>query len=169
MQVEQIEIHTGKPDFAFQSLRRLEAKCEATNAFMPAPTMETVNAKLREMAAGLGANAVVEVQYQSGVSMTSWKSMKATGLAVKRISDDYACPNCAETIKRAAKQCRFCGAQLTPAEVEQRTSFRATSISRIASKTEEPLKSNDNSAASAVMIGIAVIGMIVILLGVMGG
>ncbi|MDB4915623.1 MAG: hypothetical protein JWM95_3267 [Gemmatimonadetes bacterium] len=166
MQVESIEIHTGKPDFAFQPLRRLEAKCEATHAFMPAPTMDTVNAKLREMAAGLGANAVIEVQYQSGMSMTSWKSMKATGLAVRRVSDDYPCPNCAEAIKRAAKQCRFCNMALTPPQAQVATP-RAPSISRIVPSSSEPLRSNDNSAASAVMIAIVIAVALLTLIGIL--
>jgi uncharacterized protein YbjQ (UPF0145 family) len=38
-----------------------------------------MNGKLRSMAAKLGANAVINVEYNSGVSMTSWKSMNGTG------------------------------------------------------------------------------------------
>ena len=30
-----------------------------------------------------------------------------------RPDDTFACPRCAETIKRAAKVCRYCGAELT--------------------------------------------------------
>jgi hypothetical protein len=103
MQVRDIEIHTGKADFPV----------EATMAFSPAPTIDEANAKLRELATKVGANAVIEVEYNSGVSMTSWKSMKATGLAVLRESDEVACEVCAEPIRRAAIKCRFCGADRT--------------------------------------------------------
>lgn len=112
MRIEDIEIHVGKPDFDYEPIRRLEAKCEATMAFSPAPTVEEMNGKLRSMAAKVGANAIVDVQYHSGVFMTSWKSMKGTGLAVLKSSDERACPACAEKIKRAAVRCRFCGADV---------------------------------------------------------
>jgi predicted RNA-binding Zn-ribbon protein involved in translation (DUF1610 family) len=115
MKIEDIELHVGEVDFPFKPVRALRAKCEASHAFMPAPTETEINAKLRGMAAKVGANAVINVRYNSGVSMTSWKSMTGTGLAVIRESDTVACPHCAEMIKRAATKCRFCGEQVAPA------------------------------------------------------
>lgn len=114
MRVEDIEIHAGSPSFEYEPLRRVEAKCEATTAFSAAPTVEEVNGRLRALAAKLGANAVINVAYKSGASLTSWKSLKATGLAVHKLSDETACEVCAETIKKAALKCRFCGAERTP-------------------------------------------------------
>ena len=72
MQIERIEIHTGSVDFDYTPICALEAKCEPTTAFSRAPSMEDVNAKLRPLAASVGANAVINVGYKSGVSMTSW-------------------------------------------------------------------------------------------------
>lgn len=114
MKIEGIELHTGTPDFAYRPVREVRAKCEASNALMPAPTENDVNAKLRSLAARAGANAVINLQYHSGVSMTSWKSMTGSGLAVIRESDTVACPHCAEQIKRAATKCRFCGEAVEP-------------------------------------------------------
>ena len=76
MELEKIAIVTGRPDFRFEAVRRVEAKCEATNALMPAPTVAEANDQLRVLAAKVGADAVVEVEYKSGVSMTSWKSLQ---------------------------------------------------------------------------------------------
>jgi len=108
MLLEDIEIHVGKITFAFRPIRQLEVKCEATNALRPAPTIEEVNGRLRALAAKLGANAIVNVEYKSGVSLTSWKSIKATGMAGIKQSDETACNVCGETIKITALKCRFC-------------------------------------------------------------
>jgi hypothetical protein len=44
--------------------------------------VEDANLKLRERAAPLGANAVINVRYSRGVSATSWKVLTAEGTAV---------------------------------------------------------------------------------------
>jgi hypothetical protein len=46
MKIEEIEIHTGAVDFAYEAVRRLEAKCEAPTNFSKAPSMGDVNQKL---------------------------------------------------------------------------------------------------------------------------
>ena len=80
MKVEDIEIHTGTVGFQFEPLRRLEAKCESPTVFSKAPTIEDVNQKLRELAVKIGANAIVEVTYDSGPTMTAWRSVRGINI-----------------------------------------------------------------------------------------
>src|SRR5690349_21052470 len=137
MRIDTIEIHIGQPDFSYEPVQQLEAKCEATTLYNAAPTIETANAKLRQLAATIGADAVIGVKYDSGMSLTSWKSMKATGLGVRKVADTYPCPKCAEIIKRAAQQCRFCGSALEPPRVQ--AAPRPSAVPQ----QQEVLKSND--------------------------
>lgn len=115
MRVDEIEIHDGEPDRAYESIRDVSVRVGARSALSKAPTIEQVNSKLREEAVKIGADAIIRVSYDRGVSMTSWKALTATGHAVKLVSDERTCPVCAETIKRAAVRCRFCGADVTDA------------------------------------------------------
>jgi ribosomal protein L37AE/L43A len=173
MRIDQIEIHTGPVGFEFQAVRQLEARCEAKTAMSKAPTIADVNLKLQEMAAGIGANAVIDVKYDSGMSLTSWRSMKATGLAVLRVADDIPCPMCAETIKRAAKKCRHCGADLAPTAVTPSAAtpsaaapaqpWAAQPHARSTRPTphQEPLRATDNPVGPMVWIAV-VIGLLIL-------
>ncbi|WP_312490963.1 hypothetical protein [Brevundimonas sp.] len=114
--VEEVEIFTGTPDFEFEVIRQVEAKCEASHAFSSAPSMDEVNTRLKALAAKVGGNAVIKVNYDSGISLTSWRALKATGVAVRKVSDERLCPVCAEIIKKAATKCRFCGEVLSTSE-----------------------------------------------------
>lgn len=160
MRVQDIEVHVGDPGFAYEPVRRLEAKVEATTAFSAAPNIDEANMKLRELAAKVGANAIVDVEYNSGISLTSWRSMTATGLAVKRQSDEVACPSCAELIKRAARKCRFCGTEIDPAEHPAAATAEAPAPAAGVTIPEEPLKATNNTGIYWVIGGIAVITVI---------
>lgn len=161
MKVENIEIVSGEPDFGFTPIRQLEVKCEATNALMPAPTIAEANDRLRALAAKVGANAIVNVEYKSGVSFTSWKSLKATGLAGTRLSDERTCPFCAETIKRAAVKCRHCGSEV---EAEKEVAKPVSSalpdaeVPELPVAVQEPLRDNNNPA---LIIGLVIFGLFI--------
>lgn len=163
MRIEDIEIHVGKPAFEYEPIRRLEAKCEATMAFAPAPTIEEMNDRLRSMAAKLGANAIIDVTYNSGVSLTSWKSMKGTGLAVRKLSDEIACPVCAEMIKRAAVKCRYCGADIEPVSAAPSEPTAAPANPSIEA---EPLRETNNPQ-TWLIVG-AVLFFVLMMIGLAG-
>jgi len=105
-----IEIHAGDPGRPKKSLGPVQARVGAATALSKAPTLEDVNFKLQEVAAKMGANGVINVTYDRGISMMSWKALTARGEAVVFEVDEKSCPECAETIKMAAVKCRFCGA-----------------------------------------------------------
>lgn len=109
MRIEDIEIHTGNIDRPYKTIGYITAKVGAATAFSKTPTIEDVNFKLKEEAIKRGANAIINVSYDRGISMTSWKALSASGTAILMESDEVKCPFCAETIKRAATICRYCG------------------------------------------------------------
>jgi hypothetical protein len=110
---EDVEIHPGLPSFEYKTIRRVEAKSEF-KVHKGLPTAEDASSRLRALAARLGANAVVNAMYQRTTSSGSYGGITATGLAVV-LPEDIACPTCAETIKRKAQKCRFCGEALSAA------------------------------------------------------
>jgi hypothetical protein len=175
--IDQIEIHVGKPGFEYEPIRNLEAKSESRSAFTRSPNEADVNMQLRKLAASVGADAVINVEYNRGVSMSSWNSLKGTGLAVKKVSTDTQCPVCAETIKRAAKKCRFCGADLATMNVGTSPVTTGDPIQRIRQAvpqrsvpkphhyTQEPLKSTDNNRG--LLIAVVVIAVVLMLIGML--
>ena len=82
MKIEDIEIHVGEPSTPYKEIKQIKAKVGAATIWSKTPTIEDVNYKLREVASTVGANAVVKVKYDRGVTMTSWKGLTATGVAV---------------------------------------------------------------------------------------
>ncbi len=112
MKVDDIEIHVGDIDRPYKVIGQVTARVTAATLFSKTPTIEDVNFKLKEEALKKGANAVINTQYNRGISMTSWKALTAQGTAVMAESADMKCPFCAELIKREAIKCKHCGADL---------------------------------------------------------
>lgn len=103
------EIVAGETSRPHRVIGPVKARVGAATVFSKTPTLEDVNWKLQETARRMGANAMINVTYDRGVSATSWKALTARGIAVIFESEDIKCASCAETIKRDAKKCRFCG------------------------------------------------------------
>ena len=109
MRNESFEIVVGVTKRPHKVIGQVKARVGAVTIFSKAPTINEVNLKLQEVAIRLGANAVVNISYKRGISATSWKSLYAHGTAVVFESHEVTCISCAESIKREAKKCRFCG------------------------------------------------------------
>ncbi len=112
MAIEDIEIYENGIDRPYKEIGPIKVRVGARTALSKSKTIEDVNKKLREHALKMGANAVINVQYDRGVSMTSWKALTAKGMAVYAESAYKKCPFCAEPIKREAIKCKHCGADL---------------------------------------------------------
>lgn len=115
VKVEDIEVHAGDITRRHRIIGPIKARVVAATLFSKTPTIEDVNLKLREEAIKKGANAVIGVRYDRGVSATSWKALTATGVAVFLESDEVRCPFCAELIRREAIKCKHCGTDVRPA------------------------------------------------------
>lgn len=82
MKIEDIEIHAGGITQPHRVLGAIKARVGAATLFSKTPTIEDVNFKLLEEAMKKGANAVINVKYDRGISATSWKALTATGMAI---------------------------------------------------------------------------------------
>lgn len=116
MQAKDVELHTGGVDRPYKELGVVKAKASAGSLYSNAPDMESVNDELKQKAASLGANAVINIEYRRGMSLMSYKNLWAEGVAVLMETDEVECRFCAEKIKRAAIKCRFCGSDLAAAQ-----------------------------------------------------
>ena len=82
MNADQVTISAGDVEMAYERIGPIEAASGALSIFSKSPTIEHVNTKLRVVAHGLGANAVVHVEYARGTKLWSWSALTAKGTAV---------------------------------------------------------------------------------------
>ena len=70
-------------DRPYEVLGDVEATVNKTTIFHPDPTRELVAAALKERAAQIGADAVIQVRYGTvGIDLASWGSLDGKGRAV---------------------------------------------------------------------------------------
>lgn len=67
----------------YEEIGEIEAKVKKSKPYYPNPTEEQANVVLSEKAKMLGADAVINVTYESKQSYTSWGVITARGIAVK--------------------------------------------------------------------------------------
>ena len=67
----------------YKEIGEIEAQVKKSMAYHPDPTEEQANVVLSEKAKRLGADAVINVTYESKKSYTSWGVITARGIAVK--------------------------------------------------------------------------------------
>jgi hypothetical protein len=115
----EIEIVVGGLDRPYRVIGPITARVTSKAAFLPSRKTEEVDSKLRQEAWKRGANAVINVRYERGISITSWKALTARGLAVLASASVRTCPFCAEQVRREAAVCRFCGRDLPELRPEQ--------------------------------------------------
>jgi len=82
VRIEDIEIHAGSIDRPHKVIEEITVKVGAATLFSKTPTIEDANFKLKEVALSKGANAIINVEYERGISSTSWKSLKAKETAI---------------------------------------------------------------------------------------
>ena len=69
-------------DKKFKAIGPIEVSVKKLTVFHKDPTIEQVNEALIEKARVIGANAVINVTYNSGVGFTTWGYMDAKGTGV---------------------------------------------------------------------------------------
>jgi len=77
-----VEILGGDLDRPYEVIGPVKVRVTAKTLFSNDRSTEDVDAKLRDEARKRGANAVIQVVYERGISVTSWKALTAKGLAV---------------------------------------------------------------------------------------
>lgn len=82
--VDQIQIFEGDvTDKPYKSLGEVSVTVNKSTLFNADPTREMVNQRLRQQAAKLGADAVIQARYGTvGVSAFSWGSLDGKGRAI---------------------------------------------------------------------------------------
>ena len=76
------------PDKKYEVIGPIKVSIKKLTAFHKDPTKEQANEKLIEKARSIGANAVINVNYKSGIGLTTWGYMDAKGTGVKVVEQE---------------------------------------------------------------------------------
>ncbi|RAU17207.1 hypothetical protein DN062_13625 [Nitrincola tibetensis] len=74
------------PAGTFTLIGPIDVSVKKLTVFHKDPTREQANEALRERAISIGADAVMQVRYTSGIGMTTWGYLDAEGKAVKLLN-----------------------------------------------------------------------------------
>ena len=72
-----------EPGKKFRTTQRIEISIKKLTLFHSDPTKEQANAELEKRAIALDCDAVTNVQYQSGIGLTTWGYIDAQGNCAK--------------------------------------------------------------------------------------
>ena len=78
-----ILITEGTPKRKFKEISPIEVSIKKLTIFHQDPTKEQANQALIEKAREIGADAVINVKYKSGIGFTTWGYIDANGTGVK--------------------------------------------------------------------------------------
>lgn len=82
--LSEIKIYeTVLPEGTYLTVGPINVSIKKLTIFHQDPTREQVNLALQEKALILGADAIINVKYSSGIGFTTWGYMDAEGLGVK--------------------------------------------------------------------------------------
>jgi hypothetical protein len=82
VEASQVELIYGGTERPHRVLGEVRASKGATFVWSPQPEMAEGEEALRKKAAKMGADAVIDVKLDRGVSLWSWKAVKGTGTAI---------------------------------------------------------------------------------------
>jgi hypothetical protein len=71
------------PDSTYKEIGPIKVRVKKLTVFHKDPTKKQANEALIEKAREIGADAVINVTYQSGLGFTTWGYMDARGMGVK--------------------------------------------------------------------------------------
>lgn len=74
---------SGLPGNQYKKIGEIDVSVKKLTIFHADPTKEQANEVLRETARSIGADAVINVKYDSGMGLFAWGYMDAEGLCVK--------------------------------------------------------------------------------------
>ncbi|OJF76945.1 MAG: hypothetical protein BKP49_05085 [Treponema sp. CETP13] len=86
-EIEKIDLLVCKRpiDKDYQEIETEEVYISKSTVFSSNPTEEEANFLLKKKALEIGADAIIDVYYESGKNMSSWGFLTANGIAIKYI------------------------------------------------------------------------------------